>query len=119
MPERSVWYAKGTEMRAGNVLPSCQPAFRPSSASSNANSHSPFRLNHKARANWGRGYSGRGISLRLRVFFAWDNFVYSVIGRNSVSVRDQSGGALIAGAHLLVEIFQMLTCYQIYCAASE
>src|SRR6267154_6552072 len=47
-------------MRLGRTRPSYQPTRSPSSSSSKANSHSPFRLVHSSRTNCGRGYSGRG-----------------------------------------------------------
>src|SRR5688572_19966752 len=63
MPDRLDWYGKGTTMRPSSARPYCQPSERPLFASSKANSHSPFRFNHSARTNCGRGYSGRDVSI--------------------------------------------------------
>src|SRR3712207_2982935 len=69
MPESLAWKQKGTVMVRSNAEPPacrssaetlCHPPASPTSPSSKAKDHSPLRLTHSERRNWGRGYSGRG-----------------------------------------------------------
>ena len=69
MPDNLAWKQKGTVIRRPNAEPParrssaetlCQPRASPTSSSSKAKDHSPLRLTHSERRNWGRGYSGRG-----------------------------------------------------------
>src|SRR5688572_23918846 len=74
MPESLAWKQKGTVIRRSNADPPacrpsaetlCQPRASPTSSSSKAKDHSPLRLTHSERRNWGRGYSGRGVGINL------------------------------------------------------
>src|SRR5881392_3829677 len=56
-------------MRRSSGRPSPQPPESPWFASSNANSHSPFRLFQSRRTSCGRGYSGRGTPAAGTVLF--------------------------------------------------
>src|SRR5688500_15604539 len=69
MPESPAWKQKGTVIRRSNAEPPprrpsaetlCQPRASPASSAPKTKAHSPLRLTHPARRNWGRGYSGRG-----------------------------------------------------------
>src|ERR1051326_3975279 len=59
-PDNSLWKGKGTTIEPPSLRPSNQLFLQPTSRSSKANSHSPFKFSHCSRTNCGRGYSGRG-----------------------------------------------------------
>jgi hypothetical protein len=56
----------GLPERRSSGVTLCQPLARPTSESSNAKLHSPFRFVQSRRRSCGRGYSGRGVGIKVR-----------------------------------------------------
>ena len=63
MPLRATPERTAQEFQSGNPRASNQRCSNPTLASSRRNFQGPFRFIHSARTNWGRGYSGRGMSV--------------------------------------------------------